>query len=373
MKRFCAAAFALPLVLLCVTTAPAKALKPADVSAEAKWYGHFDCEAIRALPIVQEMKEKCPKCWDKGHKAAEKIGVNPMSDLTALTVYSTQYEGKKGVGLFYVKNLNADKLVAAFKKKHPDHKTAKHGDLTLYSWTAKHKHHEMKLSGAIVDNSVVVIGADGEEVRLALDVLTGKKPGLAAGAELLKGMPKRALFASKAIDVPADYREHTKCPVLKNCTEASAAWQGNKKQIRGKYRFMAVSADDAQNFADLVAGFKAIVDLRMGDVAAVDKVLSGLKASAKGKQFQVNWKFSTDDLHAAVKEAIARKMHHKAKGAYHESGDAKDKKCPPKKCPDAKPAAKKAEKKCPAKKAANKKAEKKCPAKKAKPEKPAKK
>jgi hypothetical protein len=364
MSRFSVAALALPLVLLWTAAAPAEGVKPGHISAEAKWYGHFDCEAIRALPIVQEMKKKCPMCWDKGHKLAEKIGVNPMSDLTALTVYSTQYEGKKGVGLFYVKNLKADKLVGAFKRKHPDHKTTKHGKLTVYSWTAKHKHHEMKLSGAIVDNSVVVIGADGDEVRLALDVLTGNKPGLAAGDDLLKGMPKRALFASKAIDVPADYREKTKCPVLRNCTEASAAWQGKKKRIRGKYDFTTVSADDAQNFADLVAGFKAMVDLRMGDVAAVDKMLSGLKASAKGKQFQATWKFSTDDLHAAVKEAIARKMHHKAKGAYDKSGDAKAKKCPTKKCPAAKPAAKKADKPCPAKKAAGKKAEKKCPAKK---------
>lgn len=327
MPRFVLAA----VVLLWATAVHAAGLVPAHVDADAKWFGHFNCEAIRALPIVEQMKQKCPKCWDKGDALKAKIGVNPMKDLLGLTVYSTQYEGEKGVGIFYVKGLDAGKLVEAFKKKHPDHHVAKHGERTLYTWTAKHKHHQMKLSGTVVDNKLVVIGADIDHVRAALDVIDGKRDALKPGASLLAGIPKKPLFASKAIDVPEKYRHDTKCPVLKNCTEALAVWTGNKEHIRARYHFTTVAPEDARNFADLVAGFKAMVSLRMGEVEAVQKVLKGLKVKAKDTEFRLNWKMPVEDLHAAMKEAIERKLHHKAKSKHYESAEKADKKCPKKK------------------------------------------
>ena len=73
-----------------------------------------------------------------------------------------------------------------------------------------------------------------EQVKAALDVLDGKKPGLAKDAPLLKGIATKALFASRGIDVPEEYRKTARCPVLQNCKAATAVWTEKGGQIMGR-------------------------------------------------------------------------------------------------------------------------------------------
>ena len=167
--------------------------------------------------------------------------MNPMEDVLGATLYSNRYGGHVGVGLVYVKKLDRQKMVGLLKEKHPDHKTSEYGSRTLYSWTVGHHGKKMDLTGTFASDTLIVIGADAEQVKAALDVLDGKKPGLAKDAPLIKGIPKTALFASRGIDVPEDYRKTTRCPVLHNCKAASAVWTEkdgrDHRQVRVHNRF----------------------------------------------------------------------------------------------------------------------------------------
>ena len=141
----------------------------------------------------------------------------------------------------------------------------------------------MDLTGTFASDKLIVIGADAEQVKAALDVLDGKKPGLAKDAPLLKGIPENALFASRGIDVPEDYRKTTKCPVLHNCKAATAVWTEKDGQITGKYEFATVSEETAKNFKAIVDGLKAMGELRCSDIPAVKKVMDGLKVQCQGR------------------------------------------------------------------------------------------
>ncbi len=311
----------LPVVIVTILAlsgvAQAAPLVPGHVAADAKWFGHVNAEKIRSMPLFAEWKAKWHgegRRHERVEEMSKKLGMNLTEDLLGLTLYATQYEGQLGVGLFYVKNLDREKMLAFFKEKHPDHKTTSYGDRTLYSWTAKCHSKKMELTGTFASDAMVVIGADAGHVKAALDVLDGKKPGLGTSAKLVQGVSEDALFVSQAIDVPEGYRKETKCPVLRNCTAAMAQWTERNGQIVGRYVLMADSAETAKNFKALVDGFQAMGNLRYSKSEAVKKVMDGLSCGAEGDVFSLVWKTTADDVKAAMKQVKKHKdKHHHGK------------------------------------------------------------
>lgn len=307
MKRFVALS---AIVLLSAGFVSAGPIVPKDIGADAQWFGHVNCEALRSMELVQDFKDKCPvyqQCQAKMEELAKKLGMNPMDGVLGATLYSNRYGEQIGVCLIYVKKLDQPKMIGLLKEKHSDYKTTKYGSRTLYSWTDGHKGKRMELTGTFASDTLIVIGADAGQVKAALDVLDGKKPGLAKDGPLLKGIPKKALFASRGIDVPETYRKTTRCPVLHNCKAATVAWTEKDGQITGKYEFATVSEETAKNFKAIVDGFRAMGELRYSDIPAVKKVMDGLKCSAKGDSFTATFITSTADVESAVKAVLERK------------------------------------------------------------------
>jgi hypothetical protein len=308
MKRFVALT---AILLLSAGFALAGPIVPKDIGSDAKWFGHVNCEAIHSLKIVQDLKDKCPihqQCQAKMEELAKKLGMNPMEDILGATLYSTRYDGQVGLALVYVKTLDREKMVSFLKEKHPDHKTTDYGSRTLYSWTDGHHGKTMNLTGTFVTDKLIVIGVDAEQVRAALDVLDGKKPGLAKDAPLLKGISTKALFACRGIDIPETYRKTARCPVLQNCKAATVVWAEKDGQITGKYEFTTDSEATAKNFKAIVDGLKAMGELRCGNIPAIKKVMDGLKCSAKGDSFTATFTTSTADAESAVKAVMEQKM-----------------------------------------------------------------
>lgn len=307
MKRFAALT---AIAFLSAGIVSAGPMAPKDVGADAKWFGHVNCEAVRALKLVQDLKDKCPihqQCQAKMEELAKRLGMNPLEDVLGATLYSTRYDGQVGVGLVYVKKLDRQKMVSLLKEKHPDHKASEYGSRTLYMWTVGRHGKKMDLTGAFASDKLIVIGVDAEQVKAALDVLDGKKPGLAQNAPLLKGIATKALFASRGMDVPEDYRKTSRCPVLQNCKAATVAWTEKDGQITGKYEFATVSEETAKNFKAIVDGLKAMGAIRCGNVPAIKKVLDGLKCNAKGDSFTAAFTTSTADAEAAIKAVMQQK------------------------------------------------------------------
>jgi hypothetical protein len=317
MKRIAALTV---ILLLSAGFAWAGPMVPKDIGADAKWFGHVDFEAIHSMKLVQDLKDKCPahERWQaKMKELSVDLGMNPMEDVLGVTLYSNHYGGHIGVGLFYVKNLDRQKMLNFLKEKHPDHQTSEYGSRTLYTWTVKHQGQKMELTGTFASDTLVAIGADAEMVKTALDVLDGKKPGLTKDAPLLHGIPEMTLFASRGIDVPEEYRKTTKCPVLHNCKAATAFWTEKDGQIEGKYEFATVSEATAKNFKTVVDGFKAMGELRFSDIPAVKKMMDGLTIETQGESFTATYKASTEDVEAAAKAMMEQKMECPFFGKHH--------------------------------------------------------
>jgi hypothetical protein len=309
MKMRRIAAFTV-IMLASAGFASAGGIVPKDIGADAKWFGHVNFESLRSLKLVQDLKDKCPvhQQWQaKMQELSQKLGMNPMEDVLGVTLYSNRYGGQVGVGLVYVKNLDRQKMAGLLKEKHPNHKTSEYGNRTLYTWEVKGHGKTMSLTGTFASDTLIAIGADAAQVKAALDVLDGKRPGLAEDASLLQGIPATALMASRGIDVPEEYRKTTRCPVLHNCKSATVVWTEKDGTIAGQYEFATTSEATANNFKAIVDGFKAMGELRYNDVPAVKKVMDGLKVETKGETFVATFTVSTEDVESMVKAMLGQK------------------------------------------------------------------
>jgi hypothetical protein len=144
-------------------------------------------------------------------------------------------------------------------------------------------------------------------VKAALDVLDRKQPGLAPDAPLLQGIPESALIASRAIDVPEEFRNSTPCPVLQNCKSGSLVWTEKDGDLALNFECVPDSERTAKNFQKIVEGLKAIGELRYNYQPAVMKVLDGLTCEIKGESFTATWATSAADIEASVRAVLEQK------------------------------------------------------------------
>lgn len=307
MKRQCAVAVVL---IAWATVAWAGPLVPQHLPTDAKWVCHLNVEAVKNCELVQAFQKECPKtkeCLAKMKAISAVVGMNPAEDLLGVTLYDTGYARRQGVMLVHVKQVDQEKLLGLLKKKEPDHKTAKHGDRTLYSWTArKGRDHEHPVTACFADGKTIVFSHDVDHVRAALDVIDGKTKSLVADSPLTNGLSKKAMLVSRAMDIDAKYKEVTRCPVLKNCTQATVQWAERKGRLVARYELETDSQEIAQNFKSVVDGLRGLVSLRFGDDEAVTKVIDGLKCKAKNTSFTLTWQASTDDMRAAARKCIEK-------------------------------------------------------------------
>ncbi|MFN0196976.1 MAG: hypothetical protein ACKVT0_09525 [Planctomycetaceae bacterium] len=312
------------LVLGISSLAQAGGLMPAHVDADAKWVAHLDLEAIHAVPPVKEIREKFLKkerVQEKIEEATEELGMNPAEDILGATLYSTGYKHHKGVAVIYVRKLDREKLLELFDEKHPDHESSEYGDRTLYTWTAEHHHHEQEMTGTFVSDTAIIIGSGIDDVKSALDVIDGKKPGLAGDAKLLAGKAENDLVYFKAVDVPGDLCKSEKHAMLKTITGVTAQWQYTDGSVKAHYEIESKSAENVQSVKAIIDGVKAMGTLRYQELKDVLKVINGLSAEANGTTLTVNFSSSIDDIKAGVKQA---KEHHKSQRKSRRDRDDDD-------------------------------------------------
>ena len=273
------------LVLLSAGIGAAGPMVPKDIGADAKWFGHANVEAIRSLKLVQDLKDKSPvhQQWQaKVQELSQNLGMFPMEDVLGVTLYSNRYDGQIGVGLIYVKKLDWQKMASAMKEKHPDCKTSECGGRTLYTWKAKLQGKTMELTGAFASGTLIAIGSNAEQVRAALIVLDGKKPGLTKDSPLLQGISETALVACRALDVTEQYRKTTRCPVLHDCKAGTLVGTEKDGEIVGRCDAVTTSKETAMKLKVLVDGLKTLGEVRFCGVPAIKKVIGGLRVETRG-------------------------------------------------------------------------------------------
>jgi hypothetical protein len=321
LKRVLAA---VALVALFVAPVAAGPLVAGHIPADAKWVCHLNVDAVRASDLAKACHEHCSKQegYEKKLQACtDKLGMNPMQDILGVTVYDTTYERHHGVVLVHVRKVDKNKLLALLKEKHPDHKVSEHAGRKLYTWTAKKRWHgEHEMTACMADNKTIVMSRCPKRVQKALDVIMGKGKSLAEDSPLLERVPKKAMLVARAIDVDVEYKKTTRCPVLKNCSSASATFQEKKGTLSVQYQLVADTEEKAKRFKAIVDGMQAMAALRFADDEAAASLANALKTKAKGTAVSITWKAPTEDILSVMKKKMER--WHRMKDHWKKAKDA---------------------------------------------------
>ncbi len=299
------------LVVLAGSSLFAGPVVPADIDANAVWYGHTDMEAIMQMPLIKEL-HKSASVKQRGKSVfaqlCYKVGMQLMGEFLSATMYATQYEGDFGVVLLKFRNdLPKENLHAIFAQKFPKRTETVVGNRTVYSWDMRCGRKHKTFSGCFVDDRQILIGIDLHHVEMALEVLDGKRPAMNADHQLLKGLTPGILFVSRSVDVPASYQMSTYCPVLRHSREAFARWTCLDKTVRGRYEFLTTSSEKAELYQQAIEGMKAMFTLRFSDFNKAMDLLEGFSNVQQGRAVILTWEGTTSQIREAI-DQIRQKM-----------------------------------------------------------------
>jgi hypothetical protein len=243
-----------PLVALALFLSPAALAAPPDakhVAADAKWYVHLDFDAAKQTALYAQILEVARAQFPLEATVAQLkqfIGVNPLTDITGVTIYNNSFEKDVAAVLIYAK-VDRELLLKALSQN-PDFKDLAYNKHTINSWTddndGKTKH------GAFFGDNVVVMSDQIDTLKLALDVLDGAKP---AGSPLVKE-PAKGVFLSISADL-AQAGDKNVAKLLSTSEPATAAVGEYENKLVVDVNLTAKAAEQANQIKAMLDGVKA--------------------------------------------------------------------------------------------------------------------
>jgi hypothetical protein len=283
------------------------------VCGHAKWVAHLDVDAVRDSAVVQKAYQQCMEKHPEAAKAFDfakvMIGMDLRKDVHGITAYGPQI--CKPIGIVIVLADMDQKVLEDKAKLGPDYMLTTYGNFKLHSWTHKKGGKQMHATGAFFSPKVLVFGGSVEQVKGALDVLSGKAENLGGKhSALVADVAPGTTFVHRAIDLSAN----TKCPVLKQAESFQAAMGENKGESFYQARIVMKTGDAAENVKASIDGLKGLVALGTALEPDTAKLISALKVTREDKTVVVKWSASADAVWAEIVKMAKKMQECKAKG-----------------------------------------------------------
>lgn len=302
---------AVAIVLAIAAFSWAAPLDPKVVSGEAKWVVHLDVDAMRDSSLVrtayQEFVDKCPLAkvaLPALDAARAQIGFDPRTDLHGLTLYGSQVGKEEGVLIVFA-DAN-QKMLTEKVKNAPGYKSETHGAYELHSWTHKDRRGERPVTGAFFKDKAAVFSGSPEEVKAALDVMDGKKPG--STCEVLAAeVPAGATVLVRAVGI-----DQTPCDskLAKEIESFSIASGENAGQSFFHGKVVAKSPQVAKEMAKVAKGLQGLGNLHAIDQPQCKPLVKNMKVKVEGSTLTVDntapadvlWKHMQTEIKKAIEK-----------------------------------------------------------------------
>lgn len=326
--------------------ATAGPLDNSQVAAGAKWVIHFDAEAMRDSGIGKLMRAKFlshEHVKKKMASAVEKLGMDPSEDLIDVTLYNNDFQKERGVLMVEVAKIDGEKALTHLRRRHPEVRMSTYEGHKLFTWKMRHsKGGQDYVTSTLVDGKTIVLSSELPKVMEAIDVISGKLPGLSASSPLATEAPNGTIVLMRGTDM-AGADLPGKCPVLKQSHAFSfVAGQDGEKLFADTMLDME-SEEAAGNVAAVINGFSALGALKFSGDKEMMALMAGLKTNVDGKIVTIDWHGKSSDTIKAVMKMKKKfrdkhgmgnhwKGHHGKHGWWkkhhgdHKKGHDKDKK-----------------------------------------------
>lgn len=290
--------------MVCLIWAPVTLAEPANanhVAADAKWYVHLDVDAAKKTVLFDQLltafKAQVP-LDEVLNTLKTNIGVNPLTDISGITVYNNSFEKDVAAIVIYAK-IDAALLNAALANN-PDYKETEYKNHMLLGWTdnndQKHK------NGCFYRDGIVLMADKIDTLKWAVDVLDGAKP---AGSSLVKA-PAKGTFLNAAADLGRS--EDPNVSHLLSATEAATASAGETDgKLHLAVHLTAQTPEQALQIKKILDGLAAFGQIATRELPAATEVINQFKVTSEGAKVQASFEHDSKTLLETLQEIDRQK------------------------------------------------------------------
>jgi hypothetical protein len=252
---------------------------------------HFDLKKFAATQIGNHLLNE-QDALGLGHKNAQfkkQYKIDLLEDIDGITVFGLGI-GEENIVACLQGNLNRDYLLGLLGAEE-SHKEIPHGNFTIHNWDGDEY-------GAFASENLALIGPNLEAIKLALDVIAGKKANIASSPmnEYIKEIPPDAFLAAMAKDISSMAGSKSKVFIIKKTESAMFSLAEVKENFNMRLNFTVKTLEDAQNMENVLRGLISLANMQLEEMKAGLKVPEDIVIATKGKKVYVEMNYPSKAL-----------------------------------------------------------------------------
>jgi hypothetical protein len=266
-------------------------LQKSIIPAEASWVIHFDLEKFAATQIGNHLltEEDALGLGKKNDNFLKKYKINLKEDIDGITVFGIG-KGDENIVACLQGNFDRDYLLGLLGAE-DSHKEIPHGQYTIHNWDGDEY-------GVFAGEHLVLMGPSEEAIKLALDVIAGKKANIASSPmnEYLKEIPANAFLAALANDISSLGGSKSKMFIIKKTESAMFSLAEIKENFNIRLNFTVKTLEDAQNMENVLRGLISLANMQLEEMKTKFKVPEDVVIATKGKKVYVEMNYPSKAL-----------------------------------------------------------------------------
>ena len=296
------------LMTIFLAAAPvfAEALVKKQVSASANWLVHTDYEQFNNSKIGRLFRERLEELGveEKLANFARIFSFHPLDDVRGVTIYGQGQGRKKAVALIEAR---FDKeVLLAFLRLNESHKEIEYGDHIVHSWLDQKKRDPNSIGkmtyGSFYNDKLIVMGADPDAVKLAIDVLDDSAENAEASGAFSQVKTQRSgVFLLAMVDGVSEMAKQPHAAVLKQTDKLSLEAGEADGNVYIDFGLTACSEQAAENIEQIAEGLIALGTLAGQKQPKLAELAENLKLSRKRSNIQVNFESDAEMFFSLLK------------------------------------------------------------------------
>lgn len=286
---------------LLLSAAPADELRRDRLPADVDFVVHLDLESLKETTLFRQALEKGGELdfdLDELDEVEEEFGIDPLTDIRAVTLFKVQSEEDPTVVLFS----STDKVDGALERLKDQHgyRAVHAGGVHLHSWGGDDEDGERMFAyvhAAKGAERVVVLASNETSAVRAARVLRGDDLSHAKGGTLLTLAPSRGSFLYVAASSLPGLEEFTPAsPIigLAQGIQLDLAEAGG--YLRAHMGVTTSSPEDALNISNVANGLISLARLAGAELGEALELLTGIRLSTHGSEVTLDFEFEVERL-----------------------------------------------------------------------------
>ena len=269
----------------------ASSLQKSIVPAEANWVIHFDLEKFMSTQIGDHLihQEDALGFGKKNSKFHKKYKINLLEDIDGITVFGLE-NNEENIVACLQGNFDRNYLLGLLEEEE-SHKEIPYGRYTIHNW-------DRDEYGVFAGERLVLMGPSEEAIKLALDVMAGKKANISDSPmnEYLKELPANAFMAMMAKDISSLARGKSKVFIIKKTESAMLSLAEIKDNLNIRLNFTVKTLEDAKNMENVLRGLISLANMQLEEIKAGFTVPEDITIATKGKKVYVDMNYPSKAL-----------------------------------------------------------------------------